>query len=597
MIIKFPPETKQLKQTNISDILGNIWSSYNLDLTRNLGRIRVSPRGMIVATSTDLANLGTPISFAFYNGDSNHRVWAIAGTKMFYNSGRPNTSWTQDATSGTPTVGTGSDMELFNGALYVVGTSEIKKYDGAWTEIGSDIGTSNTTCCVFGGRFYYAKNSSAISSISTSDANSNASGTPNTVDYTLQLSQFGIGGSSANKIVSIRSSSNRIWIATRDESSQNDTAKGRGAKIFEWDGVSTQANKVYYIDAIATMSLIIKDDIPYVVDSDGRLLKFSGTGFKEVARLPVPSYKYLKNPLNSVFQTFTVPRGITIKDGRIQILVANEVDDSTASILENLPSGIWEYDESIGLYHKQSISLWIFGTTTTRTDYAQNRIAEVGALYNAKSTSSSSALDGDLLYGASYYTDNSTQKYGVFCNNTKDTKQKMGYFVTPKIDSPNVNDTWQKIYATHKLLLDATDRICIKYRTSEIPPVEGAISWSSTTVFTSTLDLSAFAVGDEVEITQCSGGGQIEHITAISSNAGTYTVTLANAVTGASGTAKARFQKWISLGEQTSQSIDYKELPIAKNSSWIQFKVVMYFTGEDEFNYLQLVSQAHIPTA
>lgn len=600
MIIKIPQDTKKFKQVGNSDILGNIWSSFNLDLTTNIGRIRVSPRGMIVSNDNDLGNLKTTVAFKFHStSGSNQKIWAISGTKMFYNGGRPDQTYTQDANAGTPTVGVGSDMDLFNGNLVVVGTSEIRRWDGsAWTEIGADIGTSKTTACVYGQRFYYAKNDSAISSISTAWANANVSGSPNTEPYTLQLSDFGIGGSVANTITSIRASSNRIWIATVDASSQNYSA-GRAGKVFEWDGVSTQANKVYYIDSIGALALIIKDDIPYVVDADGKLLKYNGTSFKEVARLPVPAGKFLRNPLNSGVDTFIHARGITIRDGRILMLINNEVDNSSATILENLPSGIWEYDEDIGLYHKHSVSMWQSGVTSTRTDFAQNRLAQVGALFNAKSTSNDSSLNSDLLIGASYLTDNSTTHYGIFLVDTNDTKSKIGYLVSPKIDSPSVLENWQKLYLTHKLLLSATDRICLKYRTSEIPAIEGAITWTSTTQFTTTLDLSSFAVGDEVEGIRGGGAGQIEHITAISLNAGTYTVTLANAVTGVplgNSTARARFQKWLSLGEQTSQSIDFKEFPIMQQSSWIQIKMVMYFTGVDEVNYLQLVTEPHLPT-
>jgi len=598
MIIKFPPENKKILQTNISDLLGNMWSSFNLDLTSNLGRIRVSPRGVIISDTSSLANMtSAPVAFRMHATNfSDAKIWAIAGTHMWYNGGRPQQTFTEDANSGTPTVGVGSDMDLFNGSLYVVGTFEIRKWDGsAWTEIGADIGQVRTSCCTYAGRFYYVRNTSSISSIDTTDSNTNATSLPNTNPYTLKLSINGAGSSDVNSITSIRASSNRIWIATSDLSSQNYSA-GRVSRIFEWDGVSTLPNREYIINSVGVLALVIKDDIPYAVDADGRLLKFTGSSFTEVARLPIPIDKYLRNPNNSQGQRFIHARGITVKNGRIQMLINGSVNDTTQSIIENLPSGIWEYDENIGLYHKYSISQWLYGTTTTRTDFGQNRVEEVGALFNVKSTSDSSSLNGDLMMGVSYRINNSTTRHGIFINDSDNLKSKVGYLVTTKIDSPNVLDNWQKIYATHKKLLDSTDRICLKYRTSESPAIEGAITWTSTTIFTSTLNLSSFAVGDEVEITSGTGGGQTEHITAISESSGTYTVTLANAVTGATGTATARFQKWISLGEQTSQEIDYKEFSIAKEGSWIQIKLVMYFTGDDELNYLQLVSATHIPT-
>jgi len=107
--------------------------------------------------------------------------------------------------------------------------------------------------------------------------------------------------------------------------------------------------------------------------------------------------------------------------------------------------------------------------------------------------------------------------------------------------------------------------------------------------------LSTFAVGDEVEVTRGTGGGQIEHITAISYSNPTYTVTLENAVTGATGTASARFQKWKKIGTASNQTIDFSGFPIEKPSNWIQLKVVMYFTGKDELNEVELKSDAYTP--
>jgi hypothetical protein len=172
----------------------------------------------------------------------------------------------------------------------------------------------------------------------------------------------------------------------------------------------------------------------------------------------------------------------------------------------------------------------------------------------------------------------------------------MGYLVTTKIEAEYITDLWQRTYLKYKKLLDSSDKIVIKYRTSEVQPIEGTITWTSTTTFTSTLDLSTIAVGDEFEGTAGTGSGQIEHITAISESAGTYTVTLENAVTGATGTAKGRFQKWIKLGTIQDQTTQYKafNFPLNANSTWIQLKVVMYFTGNDELEEISLLKEPYL---
>jgi len=597
MTIKIPNEQKKFKQIANSDVLGNIWSSFNMDFTENLGRVRVSPRCMIVDSSlNNVFNLETPVSFSFYDDGSNERIWCLAGSRLFYNNGDSDDTFTEDATVGTPTtLDSDCDMINFNGAIYLAGDGNLYKYDGAWTTVSSAPNGGNCQMCVFGGILYATQSTSEIFAVDSSDTVIEPTATPNTQIYTIDISDFGEGTPANNTITAIRSASDRIWIATVNIGGSQNHATGLKGKVFEWDGVSTQPTRVYYLDSMGAMSLVIKDDIPYVLDADGKLLKFNGSSFIEVASLPLLPSEYLRNPGNSTtVQRFIHPRGMIVRDEKIIMLINNISIDGT-TIFENLPSGIWEYDDDIGLYHKFSVSLWNATTSSTRTDFAQNRLSEVGALFASKNTSSNDR-DGDIMFGAKFYTSATDTVFGIFTNNTNDTKSKVGYFVTTKIDSQSVQDVWQKVYVKHKKLLDSTDRIEVKYRTDEVTPIEGTITWTSTTQFTSTIDLSTIAVGDEWEGTRGTGSGQIEHITAISYSNPTYTVTLANAVTGASGTASGRFQKWIKIGSITNQVEDWKEMPIDVKSNWIQLKCVMYFTGKDELNELELVNKTNKPS-
>jgi len=598
-MIKFPSQPGAFKQIGNSDVLGNIWSSFNLDFTENLGRMRVAPRGMIVSKSTDLSNLKTATAFVMYRDGNNDRIWALAGERLFRNAGNPNNPFTQDTTAGTPTsLGNGSDMELFNDAIYVMNSTggTLSKYDGTWATVSTDPNGGECQMCVYAGRLYFSQGSSQIGSVDLADAVSEPSGTPNTIPYTLDLANFGVGGSSANTITSIRASSNRIWITTIDNTSLSRSA-GRLGKVFEWDGVSTQANKVYYLDSIGAMALIIKGDIPYVVDADGKLLQYNGREFAEVARLPIPTNQYLNNPTSgNPVSRFIHPRGITLRNGRILIFINNLVESPDDSIIENLPSGVWEYDEAIGLYHKYSLSQWQYGVTTTRTDYAQNRLDEVGALFSAKSTSNSVSLNGDILMGARYYNETTSLRYGIFINDSIESTSKVGYVVTTKIDSANVADVWQKIFVTHKQFLDASDTIIVKYRTVEEEPLEIDIAWTGTTQFVTSADISNYSIGDEVEVTAGKGGGQIEIITGIAPLGSTTVVSLGNPVEGAGGDAKVRLQKWIPITETNPSNLYTREFPISDaETSWIQIKCVMYFTGIDEVNTLLLVNKTQLP--
>ncbi len=598
-MFQIPDKNKRITQVNDGDVLGTMWSSFNLNLQDNKGRIRVSPRGMIVATSDDpnTANLKTPVCFNFFN-DTSPRIWAIAG-RMFNNHGDPGTTWSEDTSPDTPVVGSGSDMELFNGAMYVIGSNKIMKRSllGVWSEIQTNEGTDFTTCCVAGTRLYYSFDQSKVKSISRADLISSPSGIPNSTQYTLQLADNGNGGSAANYITSIRASSNRVWIATMNADSNTKTG-GRNGAIYEWDGSSTTTSRRYEVGSAGVLALVIKDDVPYAMDAEGRLLAFTGSSFTEIARLPVPKDGFLKNPLaEDPTLRYIHPRGIIVRDGKICVLINNEAVGTGAPIYENIPSGIWVFDERIGFYHESSASQWIFDETTTRTDFGQNRLRAVGAIFNAKTVSNSGITEGNMLFGARCYKNTSDSEYTVMMSGNTTEAVNVGYFVTTKIDASEIQDVWQKVYITHKKLLSSADRIILKYRTTDDDPTEATITWTSTTQFTSTDDLSDYAVGDEVEITLGTGGGQIEHIQAISVAGGTYTVTLENAVTGTNGTAKARFQHWKKISEQTNQNDQFKEFSLldAPKSTWIQLKCVVYFTQKDEINELTLINQKQFP--
>lgn len=72
---------------------------------------------------------------------------------------------------------------------------------------------------------------------------------------------------------------------------------------------------------------------------------------------------------------------------------------------------------------------------------------------------------------------------------------------------------------------------------------------------------------------------------------GTYTVTVSEIYTSATGTAFARFQHWKLLSPVISdQATTYKEYGVGNNGNWIQYKVCMLFTNTDEFE--QLISQS-----
>lgn len=111
-----------------------------------------------------------------------------------------------------------------------------------------------------------------------------------------------------------------------------------------------------------------------------------------------------------------------------------------------------------------------------------------------------------------------------------------GYYITPKITSNNVTDNYDLVTLKFSPFTSELDKIIIKYRTIDdmkryirlgISGNPWVATWTSSTTFTTTETQFADAiVGNEIEFLKGAGSGILAHITAISENAGTYTVTI-----------------------------------------------------------------------
>lgn len=571
------PKT-QWRQTNRSDVLGSLWSSWNLDLTDNLGVTRISPRTLLI--NDDTANMGVPAAFEFFDGE----WWAVCGTHVFENSGDTDDSFSADNSGSTPTDCNSdeSDLELFNDKLYLTSTDALLHKStsaGAWTAIAQALSTGFPHILLqFGSRLYVTEAGYKVWSINTSDTFATSS--TNTIDL------LAFGGNLKNTITCMKATTQYIWIGTLNRQ------QGRG-RVYYWDGAQTTPNGFVELESKGVVAMIIKDDVPWIVDVNGSLLAYNGGTFQEVSRLPYINHKFLGLPYDiDATDRFMHPNGIAIVEDKINILVRNEYRDSGTSVGENLPAGIWEYDEEIGLYHKMSLSYHAFSAGSV-TDYGQFILPKVGALVSAKDDNNAAGADGSMLIGAQYYSNATSTAEGIWINNVLDTVQKFGYFVTTKIFSQNILESWQKIFIRLKKLLASTDIVIVKYRVEDVASTEATITWTSTTSCTTTTNVSAF-IGYEMEVLNGTGGGKCSKITNVTESGGTYTITLQETFTGVtSGTAIARFQYWIEAGKFTSQNEQVFQAPIGRNSPWVQFKVCVQSTGANEIYDMILVNSVN----
>lgn len=572
------PKNTIWKQDNNSDLYGDIWSSFNLDLTSELGKLKTT-RTLAVARSVDdgsanyVSGIGLAAAFRYYND----QYWAATNGTISKSGTSRTGPWGLDTTTGKPTTVSSrySDMEIFNEILYVSlsGTSLSKFNGSAWSSVSPTgmVSSRPHMMCVYANELYITADYSKIVSITTADADS----------HSLTLTN-----PTSNSITFIRPTSNRIWIGTVNRTG------GKG-HIYAWDGAQTSVNESYRLESSGAMAAVVKDDVLYVMDNDGRLLAFNGGTFVEIDRLPIKDGEYLFFALGEYNERWIHPNGMTVKDNAILILIDNEYRGSAASWEENVPSGIWEWTKETGLYHKYSLSYTNDNETTVR-DYGQNHISIAGALSYIKSSSTASTDNGSLLAGAQLFTDASTTDNMIFIDDLNDTVQKYGYFVTPKIFSNKFDDIWQKIFLRIKKI-SSGDEISIKYRTEDDTPLDIAITtWSGSNSVRTSTTITGYGAGDEIEFTQGEGSGKCFQIVSTSDLGGGVTeIVLDGSFTGIDSSGKARLQHWKQIGEAfTSTSKDIIEKPLlnVKNSSWIQFKVCIQNTGNSYIYDLTLLN-------
>ncbi len=395
--------------------------------------------------------------------------------------------------------------------------------------------------------------------------------------------------------------SDTVWIGTQSR----DVADMNG-NVFQWDGISAQADNIYPIQTKAVLAIGINQDTdnPFIMDNMGVLREFNGQGFPETGRLPYTNVlPYDTDGLNAAGK-FIHPNGLLFTQNHTILANINNLDN-LGGISENIPSGVWEWSKETNFVHKYPFSYSIVGNTSTITDWGQNKVSAVGAIANAITPlTAESDQNGNLLIGATFYTNASTTTNGIFINDVLNTTQKKGYVVTDWWESKEIASSWNFWWMSYRKFLNASDNLTLKYRYTEEAPTYIDITWVDTTHFTTATNPNDYwtsGTGGEVEILQGVGSGLCAHITSITGpSGGLYTVTIDETATGATTTtAKARLQKWIKA---------FPKDPVTTPANWAifalggdsqpraQVKICYTFTGNGEHYKSILTSNEDIKT-
>lgn len=608
------PENGQFSQPNKGDISGNLNRTQNIDLKTAPGKMKVSARLAAVIKDNDsgITGMGVPNAFAVHTKSSTKQYYAMCGIGSGATTGSgkilvtannsPTSTWANDTTTNTPILvhADYSDMISWSTGNYNAGdlgpsllvstygvSSQIMRlYNNTtnWTNnwFTSTVSGSFTVsggiknmCEAFNGNVYITDDDRIIYvpyAPSTTPVNAVLTGT-GTIDFRARY-----------RPVWIRTASDRLWVSLV---SYDSTSSGVGVEGYMgmWDTTGTAMQKIFKIGSPMAMSGCVLNDIPYIIDAYGVLRAFNGGGFPEIARLPVANQNI---EMPGIYNQNTNSRWIShramdVVDGKININVNNFV--STGVYVEDMPSGVWEYDPQNpqkGLYHKNS-------PCSASSDWGQQALLTTGAIFGTKRSTN------NYLAGFSYYTDDtSTSRNGIFYDDVSTNTNKRGSFRTPFVNSPNIQENWQKGVYRFKPI-PSGDKIIGKYRTAKAMnlPFIASVTWTGTTSFTSTSSSFQYAsVGDEIEIIMGTGASTSAHITAIAGpTASTYTITLDEAIGPASGSGKVHvenFRKFLTITSQGVSEVD-KTLPNPVNIR-VQIKTDFRVTGDFEMDDISIIN-------
>lgn len=573
-------ETKSFIKPSRGELFGNLWSTKNIDMDSNKGKIRLSERTYRVFDSGDVAALEIPVKFIRTNADVTERWWALTqnarsstsdGLMFKTTTTDPLTGWFQDDLTSSPTDFV-DDMEIFgqvNSYDRLVAARDTDLAMLCKTDPAHVVGSWTTSWWIttLGQAALTASNphplEQFINMLLVVDGN-----VVHTIDDSLVVVTDRIALPKEYQIIWMVNDGTRVYFGTRH-------LRGGRALIFPWDGTSKTYDSPLSVDSdISLAGVVPKSGVLHTINGKGQLMKFNGQAFDVIASLPIAEKK-LKWSNNTKRQEMVHPNGMKMIGNEIHILMAASTDDDAPGVyfFEEFRAGIWAYNEDIGLYNKYSIGQY---DGETNNDWGSSVMRFPGALVETD------LAYGRFLAGCEVYSDNvSTLIKSIIASQVEVSVVNRGYFITSQIQASSIRAFWQRLNLAFKKLENSTDKIIVKYRTVIYPNrrtdermTTYTITWTDADTFTVTSgDFANYQAGDEVEIIVGKGAGAIVHISSITGTTPNYTVNLEEEISGATGVAHAVVNRWAKLGEISDQTIQKKLFKIAKRAKWIQLKI------------------------
>lgn len=330
MTFRIPSEDRRLYQPNNSDVHGNIYQTRNIDLDEE-GYIKLAPGVVSIYSETNDSDFNAVHSIfhgsdVYFVGNDLFKISPLTLVPTVTNVSATDTT--------PPTPGSEEDGVYFNGSE-VVTDGDTLKYNvaGTWTTISGTPTASSaypSPVCVF------PNQNSLLFARGNKVARVNSSWT---VATTLTLPADFV-------VTSMDTNGSYAYIATRH-------AENGEAMMFIWTGINT-TNDGSYGTGTYELSTIRKYQSSVVtINSLGQLLQFNGSGFTELAALPV--YYTRANWASALNNNNNIGnRGLVVDGDIIYINISTEIEDIDRRYVSNMLGGIWCYDPKVGLYQKYS---------------------------------------------------------------------------------------------------------------------------------------------------------------------------------------------------------------------------------------------------
>lgn len=573
---KIPNSQGQTRLDNRSDTRGELWETFNVDLSSTIGKINASKSMQrILEKDTDLGSsdvyaltvFSHPIAGTFYylaTGDDIYRC-------SVDNDPTDSSNWAED--TDTPSTDPSTDFAVFDGELIVSRDNEIGTYDGNGTRDNTWWTTtiSGTALTSDVPHMLHTHRGGQETLFVTDD--NKVRYYNSTAGHSTVTLQEGLVASCLDSGV------NATWVGTFSKNSESAYVY----EIYVGEQISSTpiARNAYKINANAVLGIQVVQNVPYIFTSNGSIEAFNGAGFQKVQQLPVGSDSVnfsgveVGQVLNSSVRRPLHPRGMQARDNSIYLMVNTRLSDgntpaiSTADFPERCPAGVWDYNVLTGnLNHRYSVA-------DRAQDFGAKKINQSGPLLLVGNTYT------DILVGAGV-EDADTGLYGNASNTP------LWYFVTPEIESASVRDAFERVYLKAKTM-QSGEKIQLKYRVTKQDTsfANGTFSDASTI---NTTDTVTVAVGDEFTISSGLNEGNITHVSKVETSSSVTTIHLTDAIGTTDETIDFEVINFQLIGnDYDADDGEIKSIGINQTVPWIQYKVV----GRGDIELREFISKSN----